>query len=137
MDPVAGSTEMATPRVRMGLSVREVQTGRSFLIAGDIARDRLRQIASRVLANGVIESVHFEAFVPERFETGHETPFQLRHVSLRELTDEQLTKLSREGHLFLSLAEMKAIQLFPLARARADGHRAGDAGPDVERALRS
>src|SRR5947208_7556882 len=31
---------------------------------------------------------------------------------MRELTEEQLTKLSREGHLFLSLAEMKAIQSY-------------------------
>ena len=96
----------------MGLNVREVRTGRAYLIGGNVPRERLQQIASRVLANGVIESVHFDAFVPERFETGHETPFQLRHVPLRELTDEQLTKLSREGHLFLSLAEMKAVQSY-------------------------
>src|SRR5665213_3548854 len=96
----------------MGLSVREVRTGRAYLFAGDVTRERLQQIASRVLANGVIESIHFDAFVPERFETGHETPFKLRHVPLRELTDEQLTKLSREGHLFLSLAEMKAVQTY-------------------------
>ena len=31
---------------------------------------------------------------------------------MRELNDEQLKKLSREGHLFLSLAEMKAIQSY-------------------------
>src|SRR4051812_47144282 len=110
MDPVAASTEMAIRD--MGLPVREVRTGRAYLIDGRIPREELERIASRVLANGVIESVHFEPFVPERFATGHEYRFQIRHVSLRELSDEQLARLSREGHLFLSLAEMKAVQAY-------------------------
>src|SRR3954451_6313958 len=108
MDPVAATTEMAIRD--MGLPVREVRTGRAYVIDGRVPREELERIASRVLANGVIESVHFEPFVPDRFPTGHEYRFQVRHVSLRELSDEQLTKLSREGHLFLSLAEMKAVQ---------------------------
>ncbi|HEX4797604.1 MAG TPA: phosphoribosylformylglycinamidine synthase subunit PurS [Humisphaera sp.] len=108
MDPVAASTEMALRD--MGLNVREVRTGRAYVIDGKIARDELARIANRVLANGVIESVHFDAYVPQKFESGHPYEFRLRHVALRQLTDEQLQKLSREGHLFLSLAEMKAIQ---------------------------
>jgi phosphoribosylformylglycinamidine (FGAM) synthase PurS component len=110
MDPVATSTEMALRD--MGIKVREVRTGRAYLIDGDIPRDELRQIASRVLANGVIESVHFDAFLPDKFETGRESPFVLRHVPLRPLSDAELQKLSREGHLFLSLAEMKGIQAY-------------------------
>ncbi len=108
MDPVADSTEMAIRD--MGINVREVRTGRAYLINGHVPQDELAYIASRVLANGVIESVHFDAFVPKQFETGRPYQFKLNHVALRDLTDAQLTKLSREGHLFLSLAEMKAIQ---------------------------
>src|SRR3954467_5614242 len=103
MDPVAASTEMAIRD--MGLPVREVRTGRSYAIQGEVPREGLERIARRVLANGVIESVYFEPFVPQRFARGHDYAFQLRHVALRDLTDAQLTKLSREGHLFLSLAE--------------------------------
>jgi phosphoribosylformylglycinamidine synthase len=110
MDPVASSTEMALRD--MGVPVREVRTGRAYAIRGQVSRDELQRIASRVLANGVIESVHFERFIPAKFQTGHDYRFQLRHVALRELTDEQLTKLSRDGHLFLSQAEMKAIQSY-------------------------
>jgi phosphoribosylformylglycinamidine synthase II len=110
MDPVAASTEMAIGD--MGLSVRQVRTGRAFLIHGAMDRNQLQQIASRVLANGVIESVHFDAFRPEKFQTGQDYQFALRHVALRNLTDAELAKLSREGHLFLSLAEMKAIQSY-------------------------
>jgi phosphoribosylformylglycinamidine synthase len=108
MDPVASSTEMAIRD--MGLNVREVRTGRAFVIEGAIDQSELRRIAGRVMANGVIESVHFDAFVPAEFPAGHAYALKLKHVEIRTLSDELLTKLSREGHLFLSLAEMKAIQ---------------------------
>lgn len=110
MDPVAASTEMAIRD--MGIEVREVRTGRAFLIEGQMPADELKYIAERVLANGVIESVHFDAFIPQQFETGRPYQFKLNHVKLLDLNDEQLMKLSREGHLFLSLAEMKAIQAY-------------------------
>jgi phosphoribosylformylglycinamidine synthase len=110
LDPVAASTEMAIRD--MGLPVREVRTGRAYLIEGNVARGELEQIASRVLANGVIESVHFEPFVPREFARGHEYHFKLSHVPIRKLSEAELTKLSREGHLFLSLAEMRAIQSY-------------------------
>jgi phosphoribosylformylglycinamidine synthase len=108
MDPVAASTGMAIGD--MGLRIRQVRTGRAFLIEGKIPREDLQQIASRVLANGVIESVHFEPYCPAQFESGREQPFELRRVNLRNLSEADLLKLSRSGHLFLSLAEMKAIQ---------------------------
>jgi len=110
MDPVAASTEMAIRD--MGLAVREVRTGRSFVIEGVVAKEELQRIASRVLANGVIESVHFDTFLPEKFQTGHDYQFKLRHVDICTLNDDQLKKLSREGHLFLSLDEMRAIQTY-------------------------
>ncbi len=110
MDPVAASTEMAIRD--MGIDVREVRTGRAYLIQGEVGKEELSRIASRVLANGVIESIHFEAFIPRQFSAGRPYEFKLRHARIRDLSDEQLTKLSREGHLFLSLAEMKAIQKY-------------------------
>jgi phosphoribosylformylglycinamidine synthase len=108
MDPVAASTEMAIRD--MGIEVKEVRTGRAYVMQKTIDRAELQRIASRVLANGVIESVHFDRFVPTQFPAGHEYKFQLRHVQIRTLSDDQLKKLSREGHLFLSLEEMKAVQ---------------------------
>src|SRR5688572_6871454 len=110
MDPVAASTEMAIRD--MGLNVREVRTGRAYLIDGKPPRAELEDVARKVLANGVIESVHFEPYVPREFQRAHEYQFNLNRVSLRELSDEQLTILSRQGHLFLSLAEMKDVQAY-------------------------
>jgi phosphoribosylformylglycinamidine synthase len=108
MDPVAASTEMAIRD--MGLPVREVRTGRAYLIDGRVAKDELEHIAGRILANGVIESVHFDAYVPTEFQRGHDYAFKLRHVAIRNLSEPELQKLSRDGHLFLSLDEMRAIQ---------------------------
>src|SRR4051812_29626502 len=81
MDPVAASTEMAIRD--MGLPVREVRTGRAYLIDGDVPRSELEQIARKVLANGVIESVRFDAYLPQQFERGHDYQFQLKHVRIR------------------------------------------------------
>lgn len=108
MDPVAASTEMALRD--MGVKVRQVRTGRAYVINGKVEREKLAYIAARVLANGVVESIHFEPFVPKELPAGREYRFELRKVEIRSLNDEQLIKLSREGHLFLSLDEMKAIQ---------------------------
>ena len=80
MDPVAASTEMAIRD--MGLAAKEVRTGRAYLIDGQVPRAELEQIASKVLANGVIESVHFDQYVPEQFEAGHEYRFKLKHVPI-------------------------------------------------------
>ena len=108
MDPVAASTEMAVRD--LGIEVRQVRTGRACLISPQMKIEELREIAARVLANGVIETVCFEPYLPKEFETGRQSAFEIRRVNLRELSQTQLAKLSREGHLFLSMAEMKAIQ---------------------------
>jgi len=108
MDPVAASTEMAVRD--LGIEVRQVRTGRACLISPQMKIEELREIAGRVLANGVIETVCFETYVPKEFETGRASGFEIRRVNVRELSETQLAKLSREGHLFLSMAEMKAIQ---------------------------
>src|SRR4051812_35197987 len=116
MDPVAARTEMAIRD--MGIEVKAVRTGRAFVLSRKLDREKLQQIASRILANGVIETVHFDTYIPTEFPAGHEQAFTLRHVSLRNLDDDALKKLSREGHLFLSLAEMKAIQAYFRERDR-------------------
>ena len=107
MDPVAQSCVSAL--ARRGLEVAEVRTGRAFDFA-DAAH--LEDVASRVLANGVIESVHFGPYFPDAFAHGHPYHFALRHVPLLGLDDAGLAALSRDGHLFLSLAEMRAVQTY-------------------------
>ncbi len=122
MDPVASTVETALRG--LGLDVRQVRTGRAYVLAEPVPTDELRRIASRVLANGVIESVHFDRYVPAKFEAGRADAFALRHVQLRDLSDDGLRRLSRDGHLFLSLDEMRAVQAY--------FRRAGREPTDVE-----
>ena len=107
MDPVAKSCEAALSR--RGLHVEGVRTGRAFDFAGDAD---LEQVAARVLANGVIESVHLGPFFPQSFAHGRPYQFKLVTVPLLDLDDLGLNKLSRDGHLFLSLEEMRAVQRY-------------------------
>ena len=96
----------------MGLPVKEVRTGRVYLFEGKLDKAVLERIATRILANGVIESIHFDTFLPKQFPQGHPYAFKLTQVPLRNLSDDQLKVFSREKHLFLSLDEMKAIQSY-------------------------
>src|SRR3954471_20750324 len=97
MDPVAASTEAALRD--LGVVVNEVRAGRAYEIEGAVPGTELEHIADKVLANGVIESIHFEPWLPEEFSRGRDYAFQVRRVALINLDDEQLKKLSREGHL--------------------------------------
>jgi phosphoribosylformylglycinamidine synthase len=110
MDPVAASTEVALRQA--GLHVSAVRTGRSYRFSPPPPPDALTRVGSRVLGNSVIEAVHLQPFLPEQFPTPRAATFELRRVPVRDLTDAQLQDLSRNGHLFLNLVEMKAIQQY-------------------------
>ncbi|MEI8195492.1 MAG: phosphoribosylformylglycinamidine synthase subunit PurS, partial [Phycisphaerae bacterium] len=116
-DPVATSAEMAIAdllNLKSGAAGAaggvEVRTGRKYLLLGHIPADMLPLIAKRLLVNESIEKGYFEPFVPAEFPQGHPYQFKLTHVAMRKLTDEGLLELSRRGHLFLDIREMKAIQ---------------------------
>ncbi|MGN6366789.1 MAG: phosphoribosylformylglycinamidine synthase subunit PurL [Phycisphaerae bacterium] len=110
MDPVAASCEMAIGDLLGTPDAVQVRTGRKYTLVGHVNDDLLRVIAKRLLVNESIETGYFEAFTPAEFPKGHPYLFQLTHVGIRELSDEQLMELSRKGHLFLDLREMQAIQ---------------------------
>ncbi len=107
MDPAAQSVRAAI-RELLGIEAR-VSTGVRYDLQG-IAPDRARVLAQRVLANPVIHQITTGAYHPAHLPTGHHYALQLRRVAIRELSDEQLVKMSREAHLFLSLDEMRAIR---------------------------
>ncbi|MEM8876122.1 MAG: phosphoribosylformylglycinamidine synthase subunit PurS [Planctomycetota bacterium] len=110
MDPVAASTLAALKDA--GLALSDVRTGRAYLLesADDIHRDKLESAARTTLANGVIENVFFEPYHPKAFPHGSKYTLDLRHIELLDLDDDALKKLSRDGHLFLSLEEMQTVQ---------------------------
>ncbi|MFP4356134.1 MAG: phosphoribosylformylglycinamidine synthase subunit PurL [Phycisphaerae bacterium] len=107
MDPVAASATKAI--ADMGYAIEEVRTGRRYELTGRVSDAQCRQISRALLANPVIEDVYFEAFTPEKMHP-HSYQLQVVEVPIRDLSDQQLEKLSEDGDLFLNLVEMQAIQ---------------------------
>jgi phosphoribosylformylglycinamidine synthase II len=107
MDPPAQSVADAIESL-IGIKA-EVSTGYRYDLIG-VSDAKAQTIASRLLANPVVAGVHAVPFHPEALPKGHSHEFKLTHINIRDLDDAGLEKLSREGHLFLSLEEMKTIQ---------------------------
>jgi len=107
MDPVAASTEQAIRD--MGLSLSSVRTGRRYELQGNVTDAQREAIARRLLANGVVEDVYFQAHTSGEVH-GHQYQLRVGQVPIRDLDESGLAKLSKDGHLFLNLTEMKAIQ---------------------------
>lgn len=106
-DPAAESVELAIERLVNG-RVR-VLTGDRWDLGG-VNRAEADEIGRRLLANLVVQSMRSEPWMPDRFPEARAHDAQTRDVPIRELTDAQLERLSREAHLFLNLDEMRAIQ---------------------------
>jgi len=110
MDPAALTVERAVreltgvERVRAGTGVRYEFEG--------ITADQADLLAKRLLANAVIEAVHREPWTPSAFPQAAPADQTLRHILITRLSDEELKRLSRDGHLFLSLDEMRGIQAY-------------------------
>jgi phosphoribosylformylglycinamidine synthase subunit PurSL len=120
MDPVAQSTRDAIIEMNPTLTREDIQvrTGWRFDIshiddaACDTSSETLTDFAQGILANTVIQQIHTAPYQPTSFLHGTSYEMTLSHVSIRDLDDEGLKRLSREGHLFLSLDEMQSIQQY-------------------------
>jgi len=115
MDPVAASTLAALADMGIDTQNIEISTARLYKLSGVGSLDDLEFIARRLLYNDCIEDVYLVGFgrkdtPPDHLPVAPARDFEIKHVSIRELDDEALMTLSREGHLFLSLEEMKGIQ---------------------------
>ena len=107
MDPPAQSVADAIEAL---IAIRPaVSTGYRYDMIG-VSDAQAQTIATRLLANPVVAGVHAVPFHPEQLPKGHAHAFTLTHVPIRDLDDAGLEKLSREGHLFLSLEEMQVIR---------------------------
>ncbi len=107
MDPVAQSALGAM--LDGGWQATAVRTLRKYWIGGadDAQLDRL---CAKLLANDAIEQVVRGPLSLEKLDVGTKYVMQRVVVPIRELNDDALVKLSREGQLSLSLAEMRTIQ---------------------------
>ncbi|MEO0477364.1 MAG: AIR synthase related protein, partial [Planctomycetota bacterium] len=112
MDPVAESTRDAICEMFPEIDSASVYvaTGERYDIVGEADDAKLTRFAETALGNPVIQDVFLAPHHPDSFPHGSAYDFKLSHTSIRDLDDEQLMVLSREGHLFLSLDEMHCIQ---------------------------
>ncbi|MBW3598934.1 MAG: phosphoribosylformylglycinamidine synthase subunit PurL [Planctomycetes bacterium] len=107
MDPVAQSAMTAI--ADFGFPPPVVRTFRKYWIGG-LSEDKLPALCGRLLANDSIEQVIVGPLKLDHLAVGSPYEFVLKTVPLRELDDEGLKRLSREGQLYLTLVEMQTIQ---------------------------
>jgi phosphoribosylformylglycinamidine synthase len=111
MDPVAQSVLAAAGD--MDLSLTAVQTFRRYFLDSVHVSFPLVERSpalARTLANDAIEHVVEGRLSPHHLTLGTSYEFRRVIVPLRELDDEALRQVSREGQLSLNLAEMRTIQ---------------------------
>jgi phosphoribosylformylglycinamidine synthase II len=109
MDPVAQSAEAAVRD--FGFSLTALRTLKKYWISG-ASQQQLDAISSRILANDAIEQTVAGPLPFSRLQIGSEYQFRLRTTPLKDLDDAGLMRLSREGQLYLQLAEMQTIQKY-------------------------
>lgn len=108
MDPVAASA-MSAIRA-MGECVDSLRTARRYVFEPLLPADQRRRVAG-LLGNDCVERVVDGSEPTERPARPAARRSAPAEVQLRGLSDEALQALSRNGHLFLSPAEMAALQL--------------------------
>ena len=109
MDPVAQSALTAV--ADYGVHVEAIRTYRKYEFAG-LADQPLNQLCSKLLANDSIEQVFHGPLQMDRLDIGSKYELDSTIVPLRELNDEQLMSLSRDGQLYLTVVEMQTIQTY-------------------------
>ncbi|MCA9042065.1 MAG: phosphoribosylformylglycinamidine synthase, partial [Planctomycetaceae bacterium] len=107
-DNVAASTQKAL--ASQGIDVTAVSTCRKYTFNNDAKQEDLGLVSKRVLANDAIEQIVQGPLQLNTIGLGSEYEFDLITVPIREMSDGDLEKLSKEGQLYLSLVEMQTIQ---------------------------
>jgi len=109
MDPPAQTVARAAEQL-LGVTGLTASTGWRYDLEGVSGEDARTLAESSALANPVVTAVHTEPYHPAQLPRGAAAAFEITRVPIRDLSDDQLATLSREGHLFLDLAEMHAVQ---------------------------
>lgn len=109
MDPVAASTELAARDA--GLDVSEVRTLRKYWLP-ELAPEKMDAICRRALSNDSIEQVVIGPLSLEKLSAGTPYNFTIVTVPIRDASDEDLEKMSKESQLYLTLVEMQTIQKY-------------------------
>ncbi len=108
-DPVAQSALAAI--ADFGIEAHAVRTLKKYWISR-LPDEQVRLLSSKVLANDAIEQVIVGPLSFSLLEVGSAYQFHPITVPIRQMDDDALVRLSREGQLYLSLVEMQTIQTY-------------------------
>jgi phosphoribosylformylglycinamidine synthase len=92
----------------LGFAAEGVRTIRTYRIEGPA--ESLPRLIQRVLANEAVEHAVVGSLPLDRLAQGHPYHYQRITVPIRSSDDAALESLSKSGQLYLSPAEMRAIQ---------------------------
>ncbi len=109
MDPVEESTLKGIRDLGIE-TVESVRTARQYHFKGKISPDELQTIVEKVLSNKLIQHLVKGFAAPIKVSTDPAKKFDVCLVDLLSANENKLLQLSKEGQLFLNLAEMQAIQ---------------------------
>jgi phosphoribosylformylglycinamidine synthase len=110
MDPVEDSTLKGIRDLGIA-GVSSIKTAKKYLIKGKLSTTQLKTISEKLLYNKLIQHVVRSGAVPwgmSPFVSSYQ--FKLITVDLLGATDKQLKEISKDGQLFLNLAEMRQIK---------------------------
>lgn len=108
MDPVEESVKKGIADLGIG-NVESVKTAKKYIIGGKISAGELRTVSGKLLFNKVIQHVvtgpgSYTIKNPPRYH------FKLITIDLSGSFDKDLERISRDGQLFLNVAEMRRIR---------------------------
>jgi phosphoribosylformylglycinamidine synthase II len=109
MDPVSQS--VLTAANDLGIRPEAVATLRKYWLSG-ADETGVKALSTRLLANDAIEQVFLGPLSLEQLELGRPYQFELRTIAVCDLDDAALMELSRNGQLYLQLAEMQTIRQY-------------------------
>ncbi|MCL2120064.1 MAG: phosphoribosylformylglycinamidine synthase subunit PurL, partial [Planctomycetaceae bacterium] len=112
--PKSGVTDSVADNARklladFGLAVDALRTFKKYWITG-LDDGEKRILTSKLLANDAVEQVIYGDIPFTTLQVGSPYEFSLITVPIRGMNEEELQRLSKEGQLYLSLAEMQTIR---------------------------
>src|SRR5690606_33332638 len=107
-DPVAGSLHKTLRDC--GLPDVETGTYAVYVLPPSVDAAEAERAAGRALANAVVQRVIIDAVPAALPGPGGQADLRVLEVPLRDLDDDALVALSRDGGLALDLTEMRAVQ---------------------------
>jgi len=107
MDPVEESVKKGIRDLGIK-SVDSVRTAKKYVLKGLLSENAIKSISEKLLYNKVIQ--HPVLSANSSIKTIPPYTFNLITIDLASASPDKLLEISKKGHLFLNLEEMKAIQ---------------------------